>query len=335
MFYTLVAAPTQKNMEATTTPYTIKNYTQEFIQTAPYRESRNNAMGLRPNTVRNYMAFLNTWERYSELHQLDLDFMTLGPQQIAHFKQWLLVAQKYSHNHAGRLMGTLKTLCLDAQKNEIPTHPYVNFIAGFSQNQSKKIIHVLNFEEIKKVEQATLPSHLENVRKWMILGFWMGQRVSDLLQLKPEQVRQADAGGLYVDFHQQKTQKRITVGVLDPMAIAILQHDFPKRLPANKFNKDLKKVLQHAGISQMVKAYRFDGIRKRKELGLFPKHKIITAHDLRRSFATNFFGKIPTPLLMRMTGHARETTFMRYIAVDPQKDTYAAQFIAQVRQLNL
>jgi len=26
---------------------------------------------------------------------------------------------------------------------------------------------------------------------------------------------------------------------------------------------------------------------------------------------------------------------MRYIAVDPQKDTYAAQFIAQVRELNL
>ena len=48
-----------------------------------------------------------------------------------------------------------------------------------------------------------------------------------------------------------------------------------------------------------------------------------------------FFGKIPTPLLMRMTEHARETTFMRYIAVDPQKDTYAAQFIAQARELNL
>ena len=322
-------------MDTTTTSYTIKNYTQEFIQTAPCRENRNSALGLRPNTVRNYTAFLNTWERYSQTHQLDLDFMTLGPQQIAHFKQWLLAAQKYSHNHAGRLMGTLKTLCLDAQKNEIPTHPYVNFIAGFSQNQSKKIMHTLNFEEIKKVEQATIPSPLENARKWVILGFWLGQRVSDLLQLKPEQVRQAEGVGLYVDFHQQKTQKRITVGVLDPKAIAILQDDFPTGLPANKFNKDLKKVLQYAGINQMVKAYRFDGVRKRKELGLFPKYKIITAHDLRRSFATNFFGKIPTPLLMRMTGHARETTFMRYIAVDPQKDTYAAQFIAQVRELNL
>lgn len=319
----------------TTTHYSIADYAAHFIQTAPFRESRNNALGLRPNTVRNYTLFLNTWNRYSQIHSLKLDFKALTPNQITHFKQWLLDHQKYSHNHAGRLMGTLKSLCIDAQKNEIPTHPYVNFIAGFTQSQNKKIIHTLNFEEIKKVEDIALPLRLENVLKWLILGFWLGQRVSDLLPLKPHQVRAAPEGGLYLEFLQQKTQKHITVGVTHPRAITILSQEFPKTLPANKFNKDLKEVLRYEGIDQMVKAFRFDGVRKRKELGLFPKYKIITAHDLRRSFATNFFGKIPTPLLMRMTGHARETTFMRYIAIDPQKDTYVDKFMQQVRALNL
>ena len=315
--------------------YTIENYTQNFIATAPYRECKNNRLGLRPNTIRNYTLFLTTWKRYSCSSKSRLDFKSLDPRQISHFKQWLLETQMYSQNHAGRLMGTLKTLCLDAQKNEIPTHPYVNFISGFSQNSGDKILHFLNFKEITRVENVVLPQRLENARKWLILGFWLGQRVSDLLALKPNQVRQAPKGGLYVDFLQKKTQKKVTLGILHPKAIEILTTAFPTALPANKFNRLLKEVLCKAGINQMVKAYRFDGKRKRKELGLFPKYKIITAHDLRRSFATNFFGKIPTPLLMQMTGHSRESTFMRYIAIDPQRDNYADAFMEEMRSLNL
>lgn len=34
----------------------------------------------------------------------------------------------------------------------------------------------------------------------------------------------------------------------------------------------------------------------------------------RRSFASNFYGKIPTPLLMEATGHSTEQMFQRYIS---------------------
>lgn len=36
-------------------------------------------------------------------------------------------------------------------------------------------------------------------------------------------------------------------------------------------------------------------------------------HIGRRSFATNFYGKIPTPLLMEATGHTTENVFLKYI----------------------
>jgi integrase len=59
----------------------------------------------------------------------------------------------------------------------------------------------------------------------------------------------------------------------------------------------------------------------------------MASHDLRRSFATNFFGKIPTPVLMEMTGHSREATFMSYIGRDPNRDAVADQFMEGVLQV--
>ena len=101
------------------------------------------------------------------------------------------------------------------------------------------------------------------------------------------------------------------------------------------FNKQLKCVLQKAGLTQMVRAERYNGKIKRKEIGIFPKYAIIASHDLRRSFASNFYGKIPTPILMNMTGHARESSFLTYIGMDQKRDSFADEFMRGVAQIEL
>lgn len=62
---------------------------------------------------------------------------------------------------------------------------------------------------------------------------------------------------------------------------------------------------------------------------------VIASHDLRRSFATNFYGKIPTAIFMNMTGHSRETTFMQYIAIDEKRDSFADAFMERMSQMEL
>jgi hypothetical protein len=39
----------------------------------------------------------------------------------------------------------------------------------------------------------------------------------------------------------------------------------------------------------------------------------LSSHVERRIFVTNFYGKIPTPILMEATGHSTEQMFLRYI----------------------
>lgn len=45
-----------------------------------------------------------------------------------------------------------------------------------------------------------------------------------------------------------------------------------------------------------------------------PKYKLISAHTYRRSFVTNLYKKGASAVaLMNITGHKKETTFLRYV----------------------
>lgn len=121
--------------------------------------------------------------------------------------------------------------------------------------------------------------------------------------------------------------KHVTIGVVDPDVIEILTNEFPYSISSQLYNQQLKKICRLAGINELVKGYKFCPNMKRKKLGLYPKCDLISSHDLRRSFATNYFGKIATPILMQITGHSKETTFLSYIGQQVNKDAYADAFM--------
>lgn len=309
-------------------------YIQNFISQVPYRKRKGGQLGIQSSTLRNYTNFYDHYRHFeTDFLKTTLSFQDFNQQNVDLLHHWLLEEKRFSTNHTGRLVATLKTIALDAHRNGLKVHPALKNISGFSQTPSQRVINTLTFEDLKKVEAAELPKHLDNARRWLLIGFWIGQRVSDLLTLEPHQLREAPNGGIYVDVHQQKTARKVTIGVIDPTVLTILRHQFPKKLYAPRFNKYIKLVLKEAGINQMVQAYKFNPSTKRKELDIFPKHSVIASHDLRRSFATNFFGKIPTPILMNMTGHSRETTFMSYIGRDPNRDGAADRFMEGIQQM--
>lgn len=51
----------------------------------------------------------------------------------------------------------------------------------------------------------------------------------------------------------------------------------------------------------------------RMEVGNYKKYELVTSHIGRRSFATNFYGTIPTTYLIYVTGHSTESMFLNYI----------------------
>jgi len=299
-----------------------------YIKQAPLRRlKRSGSLGLSNNSIRNLKRFYDLIQEFESDFGQSIMLDTIDHMLVNAFKEWLLTEKEYSLNNAGLQLKLLKMICKEAERMSINVNPYTRHIESFTQKSKDRVLQTISFEEIKKIKAIRdLPSTLENAKKWILIGLYVGQRVSDLLALKPLQLRFIE-NGVYIDINQQKTDKYVTVGVVDKEVIQILKNNFPYPISAQLFNRQIKQICQIAGIYEMVSGYKLCPKTRRKRLGTHPKYSLISSHDLRRSFATNYFGKIETPILMQITGHSKESTFLSYIGSQVNKDTYADAFM--------
>jgi integrase len=72
-----------------------------------------------------------------------------------------------------------------------------------------------------------------------------------------------------------------------------------------------------------VSGFKNNPKTRRKEIINAPKYAFVTSHIMRRSFASSYYGKIETPLLMNITGHSKERTFLPYIGTHQSKEGLA------------
>ena len=303
-------------------------YLSEFIaNSATRRVNGYGTVGLAHNTIRTYKSLYRIIKEYELEKSQQLFLAGIDKNMAVSFTQFLKIEKQYSDNYCGQLLKLLKIILRDAQKSGFEIHPYSNYIESFKQKSSDRIIHFLNPAEIKVLKGLErIPSELEDSYKWLLIGLSIGQRVSDLLSLNASNIRKAN-NGLYIDIIQQKTKKAVTIGVADPLVIDLLESEFPKVLSQEAFNKQIKMICKIAGIDEVVRGFKNNPKTRRKEVLSAPKYEFVTSHIMRRSFASNYYGKIETPLLMNITGHTKESTFLTYIGTHQNKDALADLFM--------
>ena len=107
--------------------------------------------------------------------------------------------------------------------------------------------------------------------------------------------------------------------------------EFPHRISGQRYNEYIKEVCKIALINQLVngsKSKTENGVT-RKESGTFEKWELVTSHIGRRSFATNNYGRIPTSLLINVTGHTTEAMFLEYIGkTETEKAIQLAEYFS-------
>jgi integrase len=91
----------------------------------------------------------------------------------------------------------------------------------------------------------------------------------------------------------------------------------------------MKALCKMAGIEDLVSGFKNNPKTRRKEIVNAPKYKFVTSHIMRRSFASNYYGKIETLLHMNITGHSKGSTFLSYIGTHQNKDALADLFMQQ------
>ena len=306
------------------------DYLEHFISnSATKRVQGYGTVGLAHNTVRTYKSLLRIVKVYEFEKSERLYLNSIDKYTAESFTRFLKNEQQYSDNYCGQLLKLLKIILRDAEKSGLEVHPYSNYIESFKQKSSDRILHVLNPVEIKTLKELQyIPEAYQDSYKWLLIGLCIGQRISDLLKLTLNDLRKAPTG-LYIDIVQQKTKKAVTVGVADPLVIQLLENKFPKRVSQVVFNKQIKSLCKMAGIDGLVSGFKNNPKIRRKEVVSAPKYEFVTSHIMRRSFASNYYGKIETPLLMNITGHSKESTFLTYIGTHQNKDALADLFMQQ------
>ena len=220
------------------------------------------------------------------------------------------IDNNYSANTILSNLKEIKTICLHARKRGLVINPEIEDI---KTTQKKAVSIFLSFEDMVKIEVLNLNiKNLQDARDWLLISCYTAQRVSDFMRFTSSMIREENSVKL-IEFTQKKTGKIMTLP-LHPKVIEILNKrdfQFPDKQLDKDYNIHIKSVCKKAEINNIV----FGGkmINKRKAMGNYPKHELVTSHIGRRSFATNFYGKIPTALLMGATGHFTEAMFLIYI----------------------
>lgn len=285
-------------------------------------------------TYKKYNVTKHLLERYQKTKTYKIKISDINDKFKVDFENYCL-KNNYAPNTISKDLRTIKTVCNHAKHNGLTTSHQLDKIKT-PQHKTEKIY--LTFEELMKIENIDmrrLNDNYENAKDWLIISCYTGQRISDFMRFDKNMIRyERNKKGVlkpFIEFTQIKTGK-VMVVALHPKVVEILDKragNFPKTISDPKYNLYIKQVCRIAEISEKVKGSKLTNLNKdsktdkktkkdkvkqyRKETGMFPKWKLITSHVGRRSFATNFYGTIPTTYLINVTGHSTEAMFLNYI----------------------
>ncbi len=239
--------------------------------------------------------------------------------------------EKYCHTEEYKISTTLRNLkflkmvCNVAESFDIVVHKHVS---GWKCEVEKATKHFpksiyLTFEELDKIEQTEMPhDYLVNAKDWLLIACYTGQRVSDYLRFTSAMIVEDNEGQKYIEFTQKKTTTKMQIPLLKKVQEILSKRngEFPRKISDVNLNLYIKEVCKIAGIDEMVYNGKMMTIEKedktkitRKVFGEYPKHELVTSHIGRKSFASNFYEKIPTTYLLNFTGHTTEKQLLAYI----------------------
>ncbi len=294
------------------------NYIQKYIDDAPYKQNQKKELGLSSGRVQNLKLFKSTILKYEfeALRGKSILVKEVNLQFLEKYKTWMF-SKGYSANYVGKNIANFRTVCRDAFKNDIETSTQVNNFKGLSESKAPQDIIFLSEAEQEAIKKAVLTREaLINARKWLLLGCLIGQRAGDLLSITENNIKEI-SGAKIIELKQQKTGKLVAIPLL-PKAIEIIESGMPYKISLSRFNEYIKDVCKEAELNTPTKWRKKETQGEPSVIKVSPKHEAVSSHICRRSFATNFYGRIPTPILMNITAHGTERMFLSYIG----KTTY-------------
>jgi len=285
-----------------------------------YIDSRKHV--IEPNTLKRYYVFLRLIQRFEGYAMKHFKIKEVNASFV---KQFFLygTSEDYSPSTLYRTVSFVQTVLNFLEKRGVRTFAYE---LELRKIKKKTPFVTLTEEELNRIKHTSIPAELQHARDWLLISCYTGQRISDFMNFRSDMLRTIK-GKNCLTFQQQKTGKDILLP-LHPEVLHIIkkyQNKFPPKLSEQLYNRQIKEIAKFADIHALVYYNKRSGHRT-KALQI-PKWQAISSYIGRRSFASNFYGKIPTALLMEATGHGSESMFHNYInQMDIQRTITLAKY---------
>ncbi|MCF1421043.1 tyrosine-type recombinase/integrase [Mangrovimonas futianensis] len=267
-----------------------------------------------PKTIEKYTIFAKHLENYQKSKRSKFKVSDVNTSFLDNFLEFLPSDGVKSINELGRYAKRLKTIIKDAEEKGIRIDSDYRKIKGF---EDETLVTFLTFEELDKIIETDMPnSKLQTAKDWLIIGSYTALRISDMFRVTSKNITDYN-GNKYISLKQFKTKKNVYIPIhykVDEV-LQSYNYNFPPNLLENEksnraiLSKLMKKVCELAKINEKVVG-RLNGVK-----GTYEKHKLISNHSCRRSFASNFYGLegFTTSMIMEITGHENERNFLKYI----------------------
>ncbi len=172
----------------------------------------------------------------------------------------------------------------------------------------------LSDEEVMKFYKHDFSDNprLERVRDLFVFGCFVGLRISDFNNVKPENIVQID-GDPYIKIRTKKTEELVFIPCSPIVKQIFKKYDkndnkLPDSISDQKFNEYLQEAAEIAGFTEKGR------LNEKPDLALW---ECISSHTARRSFCTNLYLQgFPTFEIMKISGHRTELSFKKYIRND-------------------
>lgn len=239
-------------------------------------------------------------------------FLNVNKEFYQSFTEWL---KGKGVNATGKHIKEVKALMREAEDRDYPVNQAYKK-KSFKVYFDPKDAVYLDEAEINKILALNLKGGHEELRDAFVMACYCGVRHSDWKQIQPKNILSID-GRDYLVITPQKTGTPINIPV-HPVVRTILNKYTrgPRILSNQKSNDYLKDIAEAAELGKVS----ING-------SITDKHLHITTHTARRSFATNcYLAGVATHVIMGVTGHKKESSFLRYLKLgEKEKAKLAAQ----------
>lgn len=328
--------PEKYEPKASSIGNTLFSYIADFIEKAPLRKDKATGRLLTHNNIQQYQATYKHLQAFAAIkRKKDFQFKDINQQFYNSFVSYLqseipevdklgkqildkndkpkMLKNAFTQNSVGKHIRILKLMLNEAPKGLIEDVEYENFHV-FTEEVDTIYLNESELQKIKDYDFSKIP-HLDRVRDWFLLLAWTGCRFSDLSKIGKTDIRDG-----FISFRQQKTNAKVTIP-LHPVVMEILEkyeYNLPEPISNQRFNEYIKDAAKQAGIVQTENITSTIG--GKLTTAKHPKYELISSHTGRRSFATNMYKQgLPSLMIMSITGHKTEKSFLKYIRVKQEE----------------